>query len=50
MKTIKQNKEQHSSTAVVTGKAVNPGDGEGMQVYAHWILIVLKNELSKIDK
>ena len=34
MKTIKQNKEQHSSTAVVTGKAVK-GDGEGMQVYAH---------------
>lgn len=38
MKTIKQNNEQHSSTAAVTRKAVNPGDGEGMQVYAHWIL------------
>jgi len=35
MKTIKQNNEQHSSTAVVTGKAVNWGDREGMQVYAH---------------
>ena len=35
MKMIKQNNKQHSSTAIVTGKAVNPGDGEGMQVYAH---------------
>ena len=38
MKTIKQNNEQHSSTAIVTGKAVNWGDREGMQLYAHCIL------------
>ena len=32
---IKQNNKQHSCTAIVTGKAVNGGDREGMQVYAH---------------
>ena len=49
--------KQNSCTAVVTGKAVNRGDGEGMQVPCtlnfegkkkH--IIVLKNELGKIDK
>ena len=29
---IKQNNKQHSSTAIVTGKAVNPGDGVGMHI------------------
>ena len=29
---IKHNNKQHSCTAAVTGKAVNPGTGEGMQL------------------
>jgi len=32
LKIIKKDNKQHSCTAVVTGKAVNPGDGEGMQL------------------
>ena len=45
-----------SNTAIVTGKAVNWGDGKGMQVPCTLNFegkkknIVLKNELGKIDK
>lgn len=49
--------KQNSCTAVVTEKAVNQGDGEGMRVPRTFNfegkkkhIIVLKNELGKIDK
>ena len=54
---IKQNTKQLSCTAVVTGKAVNQANGEGMQVPCTLDFerkkkkhIVFKNELGKVDK